>query len=333
MIKGINNLNLNNNENSSNVNVPIYTKDEPLFDIGAEKQDLTALALEEKLASIQEENGCFLEAWDKVKSGLGVGTNSEKCEDVIEKYKNGEVSFEEAMAEIDKFDTKQDNSLNLFSNIATGVVAIGAVTAAVAATAATGGLAMPVIAAIGAGAGAVTKAGFKFTDRATNEKQNDALNGKQILKDACSGAVTGMTSAMTMGTAGSTFAAGASLSKNVANAATKCAITGVKTGAISGSANYAIDCAFDENKEFKANEFVENTIVSAAVGGAVGGIMGTSNTLLRHNGLLKSGGQACFNKQSGKAQFISKHDLAANSICTAEYKAANRGLRDAFKIA
>ena len=233
------------------------------------------------------------------------------------------------MAEIEKYDTKQDNSLNLFSNIATGVAAIGAVTAAVA----TGGIAaVPVLAAIGAGTGAVTKAGFKFTDRASNQKQGDALDGKQILKDACSGAVTGATSAMTMGTAGSTFTAGASLGKNVASAAGKCAVTGVKTGAISGGSNYVIDCAFDENKDFNAKDFVENTVVSAAVGGAVGGIMGTTNTVLRHNGLLNAGGQAGFDSK-GNAVFTSKEDMVANSICTAEYKALNRGLRDITNIA
>ena len=331
MIQGVNNINLNNEEFSSNVNIPVNTVEQPLFSGNASEQDANVLALQEKLNAIQDENGFFLEAWDKVKSGLNVGTSSEKCENVIEKYKNGEVSYEEAMAEIDKYDSKQENSLNLFSNIATGVVSIVAVTAAVAATAATGGLAAPAMLAIGAGAGALTKAGFKFADRATNDKQNDALDGKQILKDACSGAVTGATSSMTMGTAGSTFTVGASLGKNVASAAGKCAMTGVKTGAISGGSNYVIDCAFDENKDFNVGEFVENTAVSAAVGGAVGGIMGSANTVLRHNGLLSAGGQA--NVVDGKAQFVSTEDVVANSVCTAEYKALNRGIRDIANIA
>ena len=302
-----------------------------LFPVSDVSQDVELQTLEEKLALIQEENGCVLKAWDKVKSGLNVGVSSESCDKAIDKYKNGEITFDEAMAEIEKYDTKQDNGLNLFSNIATGVAAIGAVTAAVAATAATGGLAAPILAAIGAGTGAVTKSAVKFADRATNKKENDALNAKQIAKDMCSGAVTGMTSAMTMGTAGSTFTAGASLGKNVAKAAGKCTVTGIKTGTISGGANYAIDCTFDKDKDFNLKEFASNTVVSAAVGGAVGGIMGTANTVLRQNGLLSAGGQA--KVVDGKAQFVSKDDLVANSVCTAEYKGLNRLIRDVAKIA
>ena len=333
MVQGVNNLSLNNIEGSSSSFIPNENiqANNDLFPTTGVSQEVELQALEEKLASIESENGCVLKAWDKLKSGLNVGVSSEKCEDAIDKYKNGEITFDEAMAQIEKYDTKQDNSLNLFSNIATGVAAIGTVTAAVA-TAATGGLAAPALAAIGAGTGAITKAGFKFADRATNAKEKDALNAKQILKDACSGAVTGATSAMTMGTAGSTFTAGASLSKNVGSAATKCAMTGVKTGAMSGSANYMIDCTFDKDKDFNAGELISNTAVSAAVGGAVGGIMGTANTVLRHNGLLNAGGQAGFDS-NGNAVFTSKEDMVANSICTAEYKALNRGIRDLANIA
>ena len=329
MVQGVNSLYLNNEIPNSISFGNNSSSQEALFDNPIINAKSEIDILESKLDAIQEENGCILNAWDDIKATLNVGTSSETCQDAIDKYKNGEISFDEAMAEIEKYDTKQDNSLNLFSNIVTGVAAIGAVTAAVA----TGGIAaVPVLAAIGAGTGAVTKAAFKFTDRATNEKQGDALDAKQIAKDMCSGAVTGATSAMTMGTAGSTFTVGASLGKNVASAAGKCALTGVKTGAISGASNYAIDCAFDENKDFKMSEFVETTATSAAVGGAVGAFMGTTNTVLRHNGLLHSGGQAGFDA-NGKAQFVSKEDVVANSICTTEYKIANRVLRDATNVA
>lgn len=329
MVQGVNSLHLNNEIPSSISFGNNSSSQEAIFDNPIINAKNEIDMLESKLDSIQEENGCFSKAWDGIKAGLNVGTSSESCQDAIQKYKNGEISFDEAMAEIEKYDTKQDNSLNLFSNIATGVAAIGAVSAAVALTAATGGLAVPVLAAIGAGTGAVTKAAFKFTDRATNQKENDALDAKQIARDMCSGAVTGATSAMTMGTAGSTFTVGASLGKNVASAATKCAITGVKTGAISGASNYAIDCAFDENKDFNMGEFVGNTVTSAAVGGAVGGIMGSANTVLRHTGLLHSGGQAGFDAK-GNAVFTSKRDMAANMYCTTAYKGLNRGIRDIF---
>lgn len=273
--------------------------------------------LTEQLNAVDDNQGAITGAWNNFKEHVGIGTSSAKCDEAIEKYKNGELSFEEASAEIDEYASKQDSSLNLFSNIATSVAAIAAVAAV---TVATGGAALPVLAAvgIGAGAGAATKAGFKFADRATNEVEGDALDAKQIVRDGLSGAVTGGLATYTMGTAGAAAEVG------VKNAAIGCANTGVKSGAISGAANYSIDCAFDDDKDFNAGDMIKSTASGAVIGGAVGGIMGSANGLLRTNGLLNSG---CSLNKMLLVENASVKNVAANSVCTAEYKILNDRIR------
>lgn len=328
----VDSLNLNFVENSnqlfydklkeSNLAASSEPNDVSIF---AGSVDLNAAALEDELAAVQDEQGVFMNAWDDFKGFLGVGTSSSKCEDAIERYKNGDISYEEALSEIEKFDTKQSSSLDLFANIATGVSAVVAGTAAAAAVVATGGAAAPaVIAALaGAGAGAVTKSGVKFTDRATNNIKDDALDGKQIAKDAISGAISGAISAATIGN-GSVIGAKAG--------AIKSAKLGVKTGAISGSSNYLLDCAFDENKDFNVGELALNTASGALVSGAVGGIMGAANCTLKSNKLLTSGGKLETVKDAAGNQVLahsSARDIAANSLCSTEYKLLNKGIRDA----
>ncbi|MBQ3641504.1 hypothetical protein II906_06245 [bacterium] len=295
----------------------------PLFGI---EEDAGYEQLAARLQELEDNNGSVLSAWDKFKNTVNIGSRSEKCEEALEKYKNGEMSFEEASESIEKYGKKQDNSLNLFANIATSIVAIGAATLAVALAAPTGGLSLVAVGAIGAGAGALTKAGFKAFDKATNKVKGD-ITAKQVIKDGLSGAVTGAIASVTMGTAGSTFTEGAKLTANIGKAAANCAKRNAITGAISGSANYAIDCSFDKDKKMTAQGLVTNAAEGAAVGAAVGAIMGTHNTILRHAGVLKSGGQVGA-VQNGEAVYTSGRDIAANSICTAEYKTATRAVRD-----
>lgn len=272
-------------------------------------------ALYTKLSEVEDKQGVFSNAWNDIKETTGLGTSVEKCDEAIQKYQKGEITFEEASEIIDKFAEKQDNSLNLFSNIATSAAAIAAVAAA---TVLTGGIGAVAAVAIGAGAGAITKTGFKLTDRATNEIENDALDAKQIAKDTLSGALTGGMAAYTMGTAGSVAEVG------VKKAAISCAKTGAKTGALGGSANYTIDCAFDENKEFKVGDMMKSTATGAVVGATVGGVMGAANGLLRTNGLLDSG---CSLDKMLSVENASVKNVAANSVCSAEYKVLNDRIR------
>ena len=291
---------------------PIEAEDVSIFD---EK----SMELREKLNAVDNNNGAIRKGWNDIKETVGVGTSTSKCNEAIEKYEKGEITYEEASQEIDKYAEKQDSSLNLFANIATAVAAIGAVAIAAAATVASGGTLAPVAAvAIGAATGAVTKTGFKLADRATNNVQGDDFDAKTMGKDFLSGAVTGGVAAATMGTA-----SGAS---SVGKAAVGCAKTGVKTGAISGSSNYVIDCAFDENKDFNLGEFAGATATGAAVGGTVGFAMGGLNGTLHSTGALNSGCNLQTMTKAGGATF---KNVAANSACTAEYKILNQEIRNA----
>ena len=156
-----------NETSSANEDVSIFASYDDSQQEGAD-------ILYQQLDSVEEKQGFFSQTWNGIKEFVGIGTSAAKCDEAIEKYKNGEISFEEASAVIDEFSNKQDASLDLFSNIATGVAAIAAASLAGAAIIASGGTATPlVLAAIGAGTGAVTKTAYKFTDRATNDVEGD----------------------------------------------------------------------------------------------------------------------------------------------------------------
>ena len=291
----------------------------------------SAEILEAQLQELQDKNGYKMQLWDKTKNALNIGANSEKCEASIEKYKNGEISYKEALAEIENYGAKQENSLNLFSNILTSFVAIGAATVVAVAT---GGAATPlVLAAVGAGSGAITKAGTKLVDRATNKVENDELDAKQIGKDMVSGALTGAIAQVTMGTGSGTkvcaeAGAGAVKSKiaaNVGKNALKSAKTGVKFGAISGAANYTIDCTFEKDKKFNLEELANASLSNAMVGGAVGGIVGGTNGFLRAEGLLNSGGAVI---KDGQLVNTSVKDVLANSGCSTAHKILNNEIKN-----
>ena len=290
--------------------------DESIFVLGS---DENTQLLEEELLAVQDKQGSIMSAWDDFKGFVGIGTSSEKCDDAIMQYKMGKISYEEALAEIEKFNSKQDSSLDLFSNIATGVAAIVAGTA----VAASGGTLTPVVA--GAIAGAVTKSGVKTADRATNEIEGDALNAKQITKDALSGAISGAIGVKTAGTAGNPFKNGFSVGSTqlikggTTACVARCALTGAQTGAISGAANYSIDCAFEEDKDFNVKDLATTTATNSFFSATVGAIMGGFNGTLRTNGLLEAGGDVVSHN--------TVNDIVANSVCTTEYKLVNNALR------
>lgn len=284
--------------------------DKSIFDSSNVVEDANVESLNDALDNVKEKQGFFSNLWDGFKGAVGIGTSSKKCDDAIEKFKNGEISYDEALEEIQKFDNKQSNSLELFSNIATSVLSIATIAVV---TVATGGIGLPAAIAIGAGVGAVTKAGFKFADRATNQVEGDAANVKNIAKDALNGAVTGGLASVTMGTAG-----GAS---SVGQAVKSCALTGVKSGAAAGAATYSIDCAFEEDQDFNFADFAKSTASGAVVGGTVGAVMGGANGALRAGGFLKSG--CNLKSMTSGAQNATVKNVAANSACTSEYKILN----------
>ncbi len=317
----IDNVSTFNLFNSTSLNSENYVNpnaDTPLFDTTSEKEEKNIEQLEAELQEIQDNNGAITGSWNKFKCKTNLGASSEKCEEAIDKYKNGEIEFDEAMKEIEKYDAAQKGSLNLFSNLATGIASIATATIAAGAIVASGGTATPfVLGAIGAGAGAITKTTYKMTDRATNNVENDVLDGKQIFKDAASGAISGAIAATTMGNG----SACETLSSSIKTSAKGSIKTGALTGAISGGSNYIIENVSDENAKFNAKDLAKEAGINALASVAIGGAIGSTNGAMKYSGILKSGGNIATD-----ASKINFSNTLANVACNAEYKLVRNGL-------
>lgn len=223
--------------------------------------------LEAKLQEVKDKQGVVGKVWNEVKEVTGLGKSEAGCETMLEKYEKGEISFEEAAEYIEEFDKKQENSVELISNIATGVSAIAIATTA-AATGGVSAIGLGLAAAKGAPIGAVVKTGVKALDRATNNVEGDALDTKQLAKDAISGAVGGTVSPISSGMGAGFEAAKIGLTM------TKAAQCSFACGAGAGAIGYLADVALDEDKDFNFFELATNTASSAAISGTVGGIVG-----------------------------------------------------------
>ncbi len=230
---------------------------------GARVSKTNIAHLENKLEQVKGEQGIFGKTWNGIKEISGLGTSEKKCETMLEKYEDGEVSFDEAMEYLNKFESKQENTTELAKNILTGVGAI-----AVATTTAGTGLGFVAAAQAGAPIGAAIKTTLGVADRATNDVKDDALNAKNIAKDTISGAITGMTSAVSSGV-GKGIVNG-EVKTSIANGA-KC---GLACGAISGSTSYMTNVALDDDKKFNFGDLTKATATSALVSGTVGAAVG-----------------------------------------------------------
>lgn len=244
-------------------------------DSSSENVEKQAEELSSMLNDAEDKQGIVGSAWNSFKSFIGIGSNTKKCENAISDFKEGKISYDEAKSIISDFDSKQDGSVNMFSNLATGVVVAGVIASAVA----TGGLSLGVVAAA-AGVGGATKAGLKFADRATNKVKGDALDGKQIVKDGLSGAVEGVATAATMGigsaaknVAGET--AKSTLKSAIVSGAKEGAKTGGVAGAITGAGEYTINASMEDDVEFNAQGLLKNTAANALGGAVAGGVIGS----------------------------------------------------------
>lgn len=228
--------------------------------------------LENDFKEVQANQGFIGKIWNGVKNVTGIGLSSKDVEAKIQQYKNGEITYEEAMQSIDSYEQKQKDGVNILTNavagVATGLIAIG-----------TGGIGLGVIGA-GAAIGAGSKVALKTMDRATNDVEGDAIDLKQMAKDTMTGAVDG---AVNVATGGMIGKVGSTLTQTIVNGA----IQGAKAGAISGAAGGAAEYTADVitgDREFSASEFAATTISSAAMGGAFGGVVGGITGGIRHKG-------------------------------------------------
>ena len=223
-----------------------------------------SIFLEEKLESIKDKQGLLGKTWNGIKELTTLGVSESDCENMLDKYNKGEISFEEAVSYLDDFDSKQKTMSNLLSNIATGVGAIAFATA-------TAGTGLGFVASFKAGApiGAALKTGINFLDRATNDVDNDAFDIKEMAKDAISGAMTGTTSAVASGVG--TGIRNGNITTSILNGA-KC---GAICGSMSGALDYTTNAIFD-NEKFNFENLISNTLLSGATSATVGAVVGGS---------------------------------------------------------
>ncbi len=224
------------------------------------------------LENAKNEQGVIGKAIDTIKGMTGIGISSKKCQQYIDNAKAGQTSYEEAYENVSKYALSQKRTLNTISGIASAGLALLAITKGK-----NKGINIKNI-FTAAGVGAVTKTAIKFTDRSTNNVQQDAFDPKSILKDSAQGALNGVSSIAALG-----------LAKNVTSSATSAAnafglgsIQGVKAGMVTGAGigagDYALDCAFDKDEKFDVNNFIKATAYSATATGLLGGLAGGIKT-------------------------------------------------------
>lgn len=239
--------------------MPVYS---PTYKKRVSEQD--SLFLEQRLQEAKDKQGFLGTFWNGIKEATDLGLSSSDCESKLQEYKNGKISFEEAVEYIESFENKQKNMSGLFSNILTGIGAIATATASIGLGPIGWGLAI----AKGAPIGALIKTGINMLDRATNNVDNDVLNAKQIAKDAISGAMTGAASAVSSGI-GAGIKSG-KIGVSILNGA-KC---GAICGGASGALSYMTDAVFEDDIKFNIKDLVKNSATSAFVSGTVGGAIG-----------------------------------------------------------
>ena len=273
------------------------------YSFASREREEESIFLEQTLEEIEDKQGILGKTWNGIKEITTLGVSESDCEKMLEKYNKGEISFEEAVDYLNEYDSKQETMSGLLSNILTGAGTIAAASAIMM----SGGWASVGIKGLaslalkhtgftwaqafmyGAPIGSALKTGINMIDRATNDVEDDVLDGKTIAKDAISGALTGAASAVSgsecfifKGLENAKMLPANELAKN----AIKGALCGVECGTMSGVAGYMTDVVFDD-KEFSFGDLTTNTLTSAFVSGTVGATVGASLHGLDKSGITK----------------------------------------------
>ncbi len=259
-----------NSVNTENVTQPInlYENSSDTFEYSTENFNVfdtenNAKELENELKSVQEEQGFIGKAWNGIKSIFGGG--SSKVEKNIEKYKNGEITFEEAQESIKKYQDGQKMSVDVVGDIASGILAVGAFSLAIGSAVVTGGASLPIALGIATAAGAGSKIAIKASDSAVGGREYSL---KDLGYDAATGAVNGLLAPVTNGIGASvTKTIGTKMGLTVVKEGTEEVIEqGVKQGIKSIITQQGVDVI---GGTLKARAFA--TAAGMAVDGAIGG--------------------------------------------------------------
>ena len=203
-------------DNTNSINQNLFIPDDEIVDsFEYQTSDINANARElyDELEQTREDQGIIGKLWDGFKNLTGFGAGSNKAEDAIKQYENGEISHEEAKEKLNGYQQGQEPCVDVVGDIVSGIVAVGAFALAVP----TGGASLVAGLGMAAAAGAGTKIAVKATDAVMGGRE---YLGKDLLYDAGTGSINGLFAPVTNGV-------GACVTKTVGK---KLGLTVVKEG-------------------------------------------------------------------------------------------------------
>ncbi len=251
-------------DNTNSINQNLFIPDDEIVDsFEYQTSDINANARElyDELEQTREDQGIIGKLWDGFKNLTGLGAGSNKAEDAIKQYENGEISLEEAKEKLNGYQQGQETCVDVVGDIVSGIVAVGAFALAVP----TGGTSLIAGLGLAAAAGAGSKIAVKAGDAITGGRE---YSGKDLLYDSATGAVNGLFAPVTNGV-------GACVTKTVGK---KLGLTVVKEGtkeAIEQGAKQGLKSIItQQGVDVIGGTFAKRALATAsgmAIDGAIGG--------------------------------------------------------------
>lgn len=251
-------------DNTNSINQNLFIPDDEIVDsFEYQTSDINANARElyDELEQTREDQGIIGKLWDGFKNLTGFGAGSNKAEDAIKQYENGEISLEEAKEKLNGYQQGQETCVDVVGDIVSGIVAVGAFALAIP----TGGTSLIAGLGLAAAAGAGTKIAVKATDAVMGGRE---YTGKDLLYDAGTGSINGLFAPVTNGV-------GACVTKTVGK---KLGLTVVKEGtkeAIEQGAKQGLKSIItQQGVDVIGGTFAKRALATAsgmAIDGAIGG--------------------------------------------------------------
>ena len=251
-------------DNTNSINQNLFIPDDEIVDsFEYQTSDINANARElyDELEQTREDQGIIGKLWDGFKNLTGFGAGSNKAEDAIKQYENGEISLEEAKEKLNGYQQGQETCVDVVGDIVSGIVAVGAFALAVP----TGGTSLIAGLGLAAAAGAGSKIAVKAGDAIIGGRE---YSGKDLLYDAGTGSINGLFAPVTNGV-------GACVTKTVGK---KLGLTVVKEGtkeAIEQGAKQGLKSIItQQGVDVIGGTFAKRALATAsgmAIDGAIGG--------------------------------------------------------------
>ncbi len=251
-------------DNTNSINQNLFIPDDEIVDsFEYQTSDINANARElyDELEQTREDQGIIGKLWDGFKNLTGFGAGSNKAENAIKQYENGEISLEEAKEKLNGYQQGQETCVDVVGDMVSGIVAVGAFALAVP----TGGASLVAGLGMAAAAGAGSKIAVKAGDAIMGGRE---YSGKDLLYDSATGAVNGLFAPVTNGV-------GACVTKTVGK---KLGLTVVKEGtkeAIEQGAKQGLKSIItQQGVDVIGGTFAKRALATAsgmAIDGAIGG--------------------------------------------------------------